>query len=75
MHFCIEGSNSENHGAWPEGWCDHVDLVQTKLPKIMELKNVSRLGVEAPGTNPPCVPKRLSEASFVSPQEEGHDLD
>jgi hypothetical protein len=26
-------------------------------------------------TNLPCVPKRLSEASSVSPQEEDHDPD
>ena len=42
--FCIEGSNSENHGAWPEGWHDHAGLTQTNLPELTELKNVSRLG-------------------------------
>ena len=42
--FCIEGSNSENHGAWPEGWRDHADLAQTKLPELTKLKNVSWLG-------------------------------
>ena len=44
MHFCFEGSDSENHRAWPEGWRDHVGLTQTKLLELTELKNVSRLG-------------------------------
>ena len=75
MHFFIEGSNSKNHGVWPKGWNDHVGLSQMKLSELMEIKNVSQLGFLAPRTNPTCVPKRLPEASFVSPQEEDHDPD
>ena len=75
MHFCIEGLDQENHGAWPKGWRDHIGLAQTKLQELTKLKNVSRLGFQAPGKNLPCVPKRLPKASFISPQEEDRDPD
>jgi hypothetical protein len=29
--FCIEGSNSENHGVWLKGWCDHANLTEINL--------------------------------------------
>ena len=41
----------------------------------MELRNIAQFGFLAPGTNPPCVPKRILEATFISPQEDDHDRD
>jgi hypothetical protein len=48
---------------------------EIELQDLTELKNLARFGFLAPGTNLPCVPKRLPEASFISPQEEDRDLD
>ena len=47
--------------------------MKKNLQELTKLKNVSHIGFYALETNPPCVPKRLPEASFVSPQEEDRD--
>ena len=40
----------------------------------MKLKYATCFGFYAPGTNPPCVPKRLMEVSFILPLKDDHDL-
>ena len=41
----------------------------------MELKYVSWFGFQVLEANPPCVPKRLLEASFIPAQKDDRDSD